>query len=154
MGCLLALLWIPLLALGGYAGFLVGGSIAGEAGAILGGIIGILASLMYINISRIRAKNRDAQRLMRVNEIAKAINIYYTSTQIYPVYNGNITSSDDMSLALETAGAMSDVPVDPINSAPYVFGYQSDGSDFTISFCLETDTIQGYSQGCGNTIKP
>ena len=117
-------------------------------------IIGILASLMYINIAGVRAKNRDAQRMIRVNEIAKALNIYNTSARLYPVYDGNITSADAVSLALETAGAISDVPVDPMNSGSYVFGYQSDGSDFTISFCLETDTIQGYAKGCGNTIKP
>ena len=118
-------------------------------------IIGILASLMYINISGVRAKNRDAQRLMRVNEIAKALNIYNTSARSYPVYNGNITSSDAMSLALQTAGSISQVPVAPMNSGSYVFHYQStDGTDFTLSFCLETNTIQGYSQGCGNTIKP
>lgn len=118
-------------------------------------IIGILASLMYINITGIKAKQRDAQRLMRVNEIAKALNIYNVSARSYPVYNGNITGSDTMSSALQTAGAISQVPVDPMNSGSYVFGYQStDGADFTLSFCLETGTIQGYSQGCGNTIKP
>lgn len=120
-------------------------------------IIGILASLMYINITGIKAKNRDAQRLIRVNEIVKALNIYYANAQLYPVAAEklNVTGSDTMSLALETAGAISQVPVDPMNSGSYVFGYQSTkGTDFTLSFCLETDTIQSYSQGCGNTIKP
>ena len=120
-------------------------------------IIGILAALMYINITGIKTKNRDAQRLMRVNEIAKALNIYNTSARSYPVSAENITvtGSDSMSLALQTAGAISQVPVDPMNSGSYVFKYQSaDGADFTLSFCLETDTIHGYSQGCGNTIKP
>lgn len=120
-------------------------------------IIGILAALMYINITGIKAKNRDAQRLIRVNEIVKALNIYYADARLYPIATEklNITGSDTMSLALETAGAISQVPVDPVNSGSYVFSYQSaDGTDFTLSFCLETDTIQGYSQGCGNTIKP
>jgi prepilin-type N-terminal cleavage/methylation domain-containing protein len=118
-------------------------------------IIGILASLMYINITGIKAKQRDAQRLMRVNEIAKALNIYFANAQLYPVYTGNITGSDTMTQAVEAAGSISQIPTDPINSGSYVFGYEStNGTDFTISFCLETDTIQGYSQGCGNTIKP
>lgn len=120
-------------------------------------IIGILASLMYINITGIKAKNRDAQRLIRVNEIVKALNIYYANARLYPVAAEklNVTGSDTMSLALETAGAISQVPVDPMNSGSYVFGYQSiNGTDFTLSFCLETDTVQGYPQGCGNTIKP
>ncbi|MFA4890242.1 MAG: type II secretion system protein [Candidatus Paceibacterota bacterium] len=118
-------------------------------------IIGILASLMYINITGVKAKNRDAQRLIRVNEIVKALNIYYADAQLFPIYNGNVTGSDSMSLALKTAGSISQAPVDPMNSGSYVFSYQStDGTDFILSFCLETNTIQGYSQGCGNTIKP
>ena len=121
-------------------------------------IIGILASLMYINITGIKAKNRDAQRMIRVNEIAKALNIYQGNALSYPVSAENIaiTGSDSISLTVQAAGAISQMPVDPINSGLYIFGYQSNanGTDFTISFCLETDTIQGYLKGCGNTIKP
>lgn len=118
-------------------------------------VIGILAALMYVNITGAKAKNRDAQRMMRVNEIAKALNIYHSNIQAYPVYSGGITGLDAVSAALETDGAISDVPTDPLNISPYVFEYLStDGADFILSFCLETNTIQGYSQGCGNTIKP
>lgn len=44
MGCILALIWIPLMALGGYIGFLFGGSIGGDVGALVGGLLGVIAS--------------------------------------------------------------------------------------------------------------
>jgi hypothetical protein len=44
MGCILALLWLPLLVVGGFIGFSIGASIGGEAGALLGGLLGILAA--------------------------------------------------------------------------------------------------------------
>ena len=44
MGCILALLWIPLLALGGFIGFNIGGAVSGETGVLVGAVLGILAS--------------------------------------------------------------------------------------------------------------
>jgi hypothetical protein len=44
MGCILAILWIPLLALGGFAGFTVGATAGGDIGALIGGLLGIFAS--------------------------------------------------------------------------------------------------------------
>jgi hypothetical protein len=44
MGCIYAILWLPLLALGAYAGFLLGQSIGGEMGALAGALVGLLAS--------------------------------------------------------------------------------------------------------------
>lgn len=44
MSCVLALIWLPLLAAGAFIGFNVGGAFAGETGAIVGLVIGVLAS--------------------------------------------------------------------------------------------------------------
>lgn len=44
MGCILSLLWLPLLALGGYAGFTFGAAAGGDTGALIGAVLGILAS--------------------------------------------------------------------------------------------------------------
>jgi hypothetical protein len=44
MTCLTSILWVPLLALGGYIGFVIGASIAGDVGGIVGGLLGVLAS--------------------------------------------------------------------------------------------------------------
>ena len=43
MGCILAIIWIPLLAIGGFIGFNVGGAVASEGGAIVGLLVGVLA---------------------------------------------------------------------------------------------------------------
>ena len=44
MGCIYAILWLPLLALGGFAGFMFGQSVGGETGALVGALVGLLAS--------------------------------------------------------------------------------------------------------------
>jgi prepilin-type N-terminal cleavage/methylation domain-containing protein len=118
-------------------------------------IIGILASLITITISNIKEKNRDTKRMSDMRGISSALNLYSTNARQYPVYSGNITGSDLMSVALESSDSMSKVPLDPLNRSPYLYIYESeDGSDFTLSFCLETNTINGYQKGCGNIIRP
>ena len=44
MGCILAILWLPLLALGGLAGFVIGTAVGGDGAALIGGALGLLAS--------------------------------------------------------------------------------------------------------------
>jgi hypothetical protein len=44
MSCIVSILWIPLLALGGYVGFMVGASAGGDLGGLVGGLLGIIAS--------------------------------------------------------------------------------------------------------------
>jgi len=44
MGCIFALVWLPLLALGGFIGFTIGASLSGDAGALVGRLVGVIAS--------------------------------------------------------------------------------------------------------------
>jgi len=44
LGCIGLTIWLPLLALGGYFGYLAGLAIAGEGGAVIGAILGVLLS--------------------------------------------------------------------------------------------------------------
>ncbi|HDO23649.1 MAG TPA: prepilin-type N-terminal cleavage/methylation domain-containing protein [bacterium] len=117
-------------------------------------IIALLLATIMVSLSNVKSKSRDAQRMANMRELNNALNLYENSTMQYPVYNGNITGSDPMSNALKTVKSMMQTPTDPLNSAPYIYTYTSDGTSFVLGFCLETDSIQGYSQGCGNTITP
>lgn len=118
-------------------------------------IIAVLSAMVLISVRSAKTKSRDAQRIANMSEINNALNLYENTNRQYPIYTGNITSSDTMSLALESAGTISQTPVDPLNSLPYVYTYSSsDGTTFTLGFCLETNAVQGYSQGCGHTITP
>ncbi len=109
-------------------------------------IMGLFLALVAIKISDIKMKNRDAKRMMNVQEISNALNLYQNITNKYPV--GNI---GDMTAVLENAETIPKVPNDLLNSDSYIYTYNSaNGSTYTFSFCLETNSIQGYSQGCHN----
>ena len=118
-------------------------------------IIAVLSAMIFVSIKEAKIKSRDAQRIANMREINNALNLYENANSQYPIYTGNITGSDPMSIALKNTKSMLITPTDPLNSAPYIYTYSSsDGTTFTLGFCLETNTIQGYSQGCGNTITP
>jgi type II secretion system protein G len=47
-------------------------------------IIGILASLLTANLSRVQSRGRDAQRIEHLNTIATALELYYNEVGTYP----------------------------------------------------------------------
>lgn len=112
-------------------------------------IIGLVAAIVLVSIGNVKAKNRDARRMADMKQIATALNLYNNTNNRYPI--GDINA---MTTALVNNGSIPSVPKDPLNSGLYVFTYTSaDGLTFTLGFYLETNTIQGYSQG-PNTIIP
>ena len=88
-----------------------------------------------------------------VREIVKALNLYQNQLGKYPTYDGTITGNDAMSQELENGQTITQTPTDPLPPSSYKYKSE-DGGDFTITFCLETDSIQSYAPGCGNTVKP
>ena len=120
-------------------------------------IIGLLASIVLASLSSAQAKARDARRLEDMNSLQKALTIYNSDNGVYPVQaaTSTITAASAVMTALIGNGAISATPKDP-SSPTYDYSYSSSalGSTYTLSFCLETSTIRGYTQGCGNTITP
>ena len=120
-------------------------------------IIGIHSSVATAMISSSQLKARDSERITQVRQLQKALSLYQIETNLFPIHTTaiTITGSDAFSLALEERDVMPEVPADP-NHPNTVYTYQSNaaGNDYTITFCLDTSTISGYSQGCGNTITP
>ena len=123
-------------------------------------LIGILASVILASFSSVRERNRDGKRMSDVREIQKALSLYQIDNSRFPVPANPaepvaITGEDEISLALEGDRYMSAVPKDPQHPT-YAYTYETDenGYDFIITFCLETDTIKSFEQGCGNSIKP
>ena len=120
-------------------------------------IIGILASVVIASLDTARVKARDARRVADINTIQKALALYTTDYQTYPASSGattTISGIDAVSVALITAKAASSLPKDP-TSPTYNYGYRTYNSNGTymLSFCLETSSIKGYSQGCNNYVK-
>jgi len=118
-------------------------------------IIGILSSVTLAFVSSVRQKSRDAKRVDDMGQISKALHLYAIDNAVFPIAVSEIDingETDALSVALEGAGSIPSVPTDPNAGTPYT--YQSNGATYTLGFCLETDTIKGYAQGCGNTVTP
>ena len=120
-------------------------------------IIAILASVILASFSGTEGKARDTRRMQDISSIQKALALYLVSHGIYPVETSTttITGSDPMMAALIAEGHLPSVPKDPASPASdYSYVSNSYGNNYWLSFCLETDQIRNYSQGCGNTVRP
>lgn len=112
-------------------------------------ILGLLSGMVVISITHVKAKARDSQRVVGINSIATALNLYHNDFNAFPIYDGNIEDQDNaLSNALIAAETISAVPTDPLNTGDYQYYYQSiDGSDYYLEYYLETDSISGKSKG-------
>ena len=120
-------------------------------------IIGILASVVVATMSVAQQKSRDARRVADASTIQKALALYASAgSGFYPlsVSTTTITGSDAVSVALVAAGSLPAMPQDPTNSGIYQYTYSSNanGNKYYIGFCLETTSVRGYVQGCGNIV--
>ena len=120
-------------------------------------IIGILASIILASLSYVQSKSRDTRRIEDLSALQNALALYQAGSYRFPIAASavTITGADSVSEALITAGAISGLAGDPL-SPEYDYAYQSNalGTDYTITFCLETDSIPKYAQGCGNEMTP
>ena len=120
-------------------------------------IIGILSSIVLASLNTSRLKARDARRMADMNTLQKALALYNDNHGGYPVAAASttLTGSDSVSTALLTPDVLSTMVIDP-QSPTFDYSYKSDanGGTYWLNFCLETDGIRGYAQGCGNIVAP
>jgi len=105
-------------------------------------IIGVLSSVVLASLSTARAKARDANRAMAVDQFRKALELYYTDNGRYPASGGVSspnsgwsTSNDTSWTTLQTtlASYISQLPRDPSQTTSgwpaspgvYAFSYYS-----------------------------
>lgn len=111
-------------------------------------IIGLLSGMVVISIKNVKAKARDSQRVSDMNTIVTALNMYHNDNNSYPIFDGYITGTDVLSVALKGVEAISAMPVDPTNTGDYRYYYQStDGEDFYLQYYLETNSMGDKNQG-------
>lgn len=120
-------------------------------------IIGILASIVMASLDSARVKARDARRVSDINQIQKALSLYLSDNNTYPASSAattSLTGTDAVSQALIAARTSGAIPKDP-SSPTYNYGYRTYNSDSTylLSFCLETNTIRNFTQGCNNYVR-
>ncbi|QQG37994.1 MAG: prepilin-type N-terminal cleavage/methylation domain-containing protein [Candidatus Kaiserbacteria bacterium] len=118
-------------------------------------IIGLLASIVIASLSTVQAKARDARRMEDVNALQKALTIYLSNHGYYPIFTSTTTviSTSTVGAALVADEAIPTTPADP---SVYQYNYRSDtsGSTYDLNFCLETNTVRNYAQGCENYLRP
>lgn len=120
-------------------------------------IIAMLFTAVIALVGGLKEKSRDSKRISDVREIGKALVLYADNNSKFPISVTDviITGDDAISTLLESEGAINEVPSDPTHPInPYTYRTDSSGNTFILSFCLETDTVPNYLQGCGNTITP
>ncbi len=81
-------------------------------------IIGILATLVLLQLGTARAKARDTQRITAVNQITSAVELYYGDNGVYPT---GITSA--LIGPTSPGKYLTNVPVDPATGVAYFYAY-------------------------------
>lgn len=133
-------------------------------------IIGFLAASAMYAINRARMKGRDARRLADINQIQKALALYYDKNKTYPPANGwqsDCSGATAFKTALQplvTDGIMKSIPNDPLspnNPILQCYFYASanvsppcPGIDnnlgYIIAFQTETKLTTNYKEWAGN----
>lgn len=106
-------------------------------------IIGLLSTLAVVSLNSARAKARDAKVMSNLNNLVKALDLYYDDTGAYPSTGGTGVYIDKTS-SLTTA------------LSPYITEYPhentafaSDTNGYVILICRETVTYAGSpNPGC------
>ncbi len=99
-------------------------------------IIGILSTLAIVALGSARQKARDSKRVADVNQIAKALDLYYSDNNAYPTM---ITAGQSL-----TFGSTTYLAFIPNNPTP-----RTDGTcpNTNYSYGLSTDSNVGYMLG-------
>lgn len=119
-------------------------------------IISLLTSIILASFATIRTSARDTGRVVSVNQIIIALELYKSDYGHYPCSSGQLSSSSDFLQALVDEGLLSTNPKDPFNSAPFIFYYQTfrmSASDLScgdfaeIDYDMENSASQCISKG-------
>jgi prepilin-type N-terminal cleavage/methylation domain-containing protein len=117
-------------------------------------IIGLLSSVVLVSLNSARAKARDARRIMDIEKITSAINLYYDDHQAYPpntqsggVGGWNVSYLPGFLSGLSTQYIQT-VPVDPINQLDvgFVFFGPRTGSYYYAYYNYPASSAEYY--GC------
>jgi len=126
------------------------------------GVFVILVAVVAVAVNDLQVQARDSRRVADMKAIRNALALYQTQFSTYPSVPDLtvITGSDPLSNELKNGRMIEKISLDPINSMvgsiPYFYQYQSllDDSTYVLRFCLETDSLRGYTKGCDNAMGP
>ena len=116
-------------------------------------IIGILSSLSTASVNIARKKSRDAKRQSDISQVQLALYLYFDDNLSFPIADvlpANAIENWDLYLRPELNGSnggrsyMLLVPNDPLNIEPHQYGYNSDGTEFILTFYKEDGGPQEF----------
>lgn len=114
-------------------------------------IIGLLASVVLVAMSGARAKARDAKRVADLNQLMKAMELYFNDNATYPVANSSGLLSGETFTPPLTPTYLTIMPttVTPPDGScgsggagtnDYYYYSNVGGASYTITFCLGSKT--------------
>jgi len=101
-------------------------------------ILGVLSALISGNFFTSLKKGRDARRKADLEQIQRALEMYYEDKRAYPI---TITFGSSLTDSVSGKTYMQKVPTDPVSS--YSYQYQSDGTYYRLFSCIENNLDQG-----------
>src|SRR3989338_9469559 len=117
-------------------------------------ILAILAGILFGNFTSSLIKGRDSKRKQDLENVQKALEVYYFENNLYPTAAASLTGGLPWSSALVDNQAvpktfMQKLPIDPMSSTGYTYVYQSDGTFYKLYSCLENDQDNSYDNMVG-----
>ena len=85
-------------------------------------IIGILASMLLLQLGVARQRARDAKRIADVNQVRTALELYFDDNGQYPQV------ANHTGLTVLVPKYLTLLPVDPLNVSPNIYGYAYNGN--------------------------
>lgn len=121
-------------------------------------IIGLLTAAGAVSYSQFTKSSRDAKRKADLEQIRAAAELYKSNNDSYPLSGSGVGK---ISLLTCSTGSLTDsggniylskLPNDPkcISNSPRYY-YTSDGSTYTVSSILESNTSPNCGANCGTT---
>lgn len=129
-------------------------------------IIGILATLVVVNLGGARGSARDAQRMSDLKTIQTALEAYFNDYGCYPAgnsqdclnrvdWNSSVTSNSEQWSTLESALVpryLAQVPEDPANTQDFYYEYGNVGRVSNIGYDLIARLETNHEASCGRVI--
>jgi len=125
-------------------------------------ILTILAGIIFGNFSSALQKSRDSKRKQDLDNVAKAVEVYYSENNVYPTADPLLPAGMQWSQTFQDTHTvpkvfMQKLPQDPAASSGYNYVYQSDGAFYKLYSCLENNQDSSYNAinpdpvpGCGS----
>src|SRR3989344_2904549 len=96
-------------------------------------VIGILASIVLVNLGGFRSRGRDARRISDLRTIQNALELYYANSGNYP-----IGTEDNLYDEVEALPGIGKLPRDPKTGNPkYSYGADANGLSYVLGATLE-----------------